>query len=97
MVTDMMIYNKILSRILQEQETILGSLAWQLAEKISGLKVINRETFEIRIIGDPKSVIDSFVFKCERVFGSFAKDASKQAAAYLLAEMPKDDVPTRLR
>jgi len=26
-----------------------------------------------------------------------AKDASKQAAAYLIAEMPKDDIPTTLK
>ena len=97
MVTDMSIYNKILSRILEEQETILGSLAWQIAEKISGLKIINKESFEIRIIGDPMAVVDSFILHCERIFGSFAKDASKQAVAYLLAEMPINDIPMRLR
>jgi len=25
------------------------------------------------------------------------KDANKQAAAYLIAEMPKDDIPTTLK
>ena len=97
MVTDITIYNKILSQILKEQETILGSLAWQLAERISGLKIVNKESFEVRIIGDPKAVIDNFVLRCERVFGSFARDACKQAVAYLTAEMPTDDIPTRLR
>ena len=97
MVTDITIYNKILSRILKEQETILGSLAWQLAEKISGLQILNKETFEIRIIGEPKAVIDNFVFRCERVFGSFARDACKQAVVYFTADMPTDDIPTRLR
>lgn len=97
MVTDIRIYNKILSRILKEQETILGSLAWQLAEKISGLRIINKESFEVTIIGDPMAVIDNFVYRCERVFGSFARDASKQAVAFLLAEMPIDDIPSRLR
>ena len=97
MVTDIRIYNKILSRILQEQETILGSLAWQIAEKISGLNIVNKESFEVTIISNPKTVIDNFVFRCERVFGSFARDASKQAVTFLLAEMPIEDIPERLK
>ena len=97
MVTDISIYNKILSRILKEQEMILGSLVWQLAEKISGLQILNKETYEVRIIGDPKGVIDNFIFRCERIFGSFARDASKQAVSYLTAEMPNDDIPERLK
>jgi hypothetical protein len=97
MVTDISIYNKILSRILKEQETILGSLAWQIAEKISGMEVLNKETFAIRIVGDPKAVIDNFVFRCERIFGSFARDACKQAVEYLTVEMPINDIPERLR
>ena len=97
MVTDIRIYNKILSRILQEQETILGSLAWQIAEKISGISIADKETFKVTIVSDPKTVIDNFVFRCERVFGSFARDASKQAVAYLLAEMPLEDIPEKLR
>ncbi len=95
--TDISIYNKVLSRILKEQEIILGSLAWQQAEKIDGIKIINKETGEIRIIGDAMTVIDAFVYRCMRIFGSYARDASKQAVAYLLAEMPKDDIPSRLR
>ena len=97
MVTDIRIYNKILSRILQEQETILGSLAWQIAEKITGLTIVNKELFEVGIVGDPKTVIDNYVFRCERIFGSFARDASKQAALFLLAEMPIEDIPERLK
>lgn len=97
MVTDISIYNKILSRIIQEQENILGSLAWQIAEKIQGIHIVNKETDEVRIISEPKVVIDQFVFRCERIFGLFARDASKQAVAYLLAEMPKDDIPEKLK
>ncbi len=97
MVTDITIYNKILSRILKEQELILGSLAWQIAEKTSGIQILNRESFGLRIIGDPKSVIDNFVYRCERIFGSFARDACKQAVAYLTVEMPQQDIPERLR
>ena len=58
MVTDISIYSKILSQILKEQETILGSLAWQIAERISGLHIVSRETFDVTIVGDPKAVID---------------------------------------
>ena len=97
MVTDIRIYNKILSRILQEQETILGSLAWQIAEKISGIRIEDKESFKVTIISEPKTVIDNFIFRCERIFGSFARDASKQAVAFLLAEMPMEDVPEKLR
>jgi hypothetical protein len=97
MATDISIYNKILSELLKEQEVILGSLAWQLAGKISGLSIVNKENFEVRISGDPKAVIDSYILRCERIFGAFAKDASKQSVAYLLAELPADDIPAQLK
>ncbi len=97
MVTDIRIYNKLLSRILKEQENILGSLAWQIAEKSSGIIIVNKESFDVSIIGEPKTVIDNFIFRCERIFGSFARDASKQAVSFLLAEMPLEDRPNRLK
>jgi len=97
MVTDISIYNKILSRILKEQELILGSLAWQIAEKITGMQIRNKESFDVVIMGDPKSVINNYVYRCERIFGSFARDASKQAVEYILADMRPDDIPERLQ
>jgi hypothetical protein len=97
MVTDLQIYNKILSKILEEQETILGSLAWQIVEKVQGIHVVNKETWQVRIISDPKVVIDQFVYRCERIFGSFARDVSKQAVAFILANIPEEDIPERLR
>ena len=96
MVTDLRIYNKILSKIIQEQENILGSLAWQIAEKFESIVIANKSTFDVRIASEPKLVIDAFVYRCEKIFGSFARDVSKQAVAYILDNIPKEDIPSRL-
>src|SRR5438046_3023604 len=97
MVTDLRIYNKILSRIVQEQENILGSLAWQIVEKTPGIIVKNKEAYDVRIISEPRIVIDNLVYRCMRIFGSFARDVSKQAVGYILANIPKEDIPERLK
>jgi hypothetical protein len=97
MVTDLRIYNKILSRIVEEQANILGSLAWQIVEKVEGIHIVDRDSFNVQIVSEPKIVIDSFVYRCMRIFGSFARDVSKQAVAYILSNIPAEDIPDRLK
>ncbi len=97
MVTDVQIYNKILSRIVEEQGNIIGSLAWQIVEKTPGIFIRNKGSYEVQITSEPKIVIDNFVYRCMRIFGSFARDVSKDAVGYILANIPKEDIPERLK
>ncbi len=97
MVTANDIYNKILSRIIQEQELIVGSLAWQIASKVEKLVITNKEEYQVYISGEPQNIINDIVLRYQKVFGTLATDVSKRATADILAEMPIEDIPISLK
>ncbi len=71
----------------------LGSLAWQVAEKIQGITIVSKATYNARIISAPKVVIDNYAYHCERIFGSFTRDACFLTAKVLACSL-KDKVGT---
>jgi hypothetical protein len=97
MVTAKDIYNKILSRIIQEQEMIVGSLAWEIAVSVKNLVVVDKQTYQISITGEPKNIINDIVARYQKVFGMLAIDVSKQAVFDVLADMSIEDIPASLQ
>src|SRR5580700_5532517 len=91
------IYIKICSRILLEQEAIVGSLAWEVAAKVRGLLVTDRKTGEIAITDEPKKVIDTLVTRFGKIFGSLSDDVCKKAVSDIIVEMPVEDIPDTLK
>ena len=57
------ILSQIASRIIKEQELIIGPLAWNDARKVSGLLVSNTATGEVVLEGDKKQAIDNLICK----------------------------------
>ena len=47
--------------------------------------------------GDPKKAIDQLVYNYKNLFGDLAVEVSKNAVYYLVAELPKDQVPDSLK
>lgn len=85
-------------KIIQEQELVIGPLAWSEAQKVAGLQVIDVQKGEIQIQnGDGKAVIDRLVAQYERLFGQASHEVCREAAAPLTANMPPADVPASLR
>ena len=97
MVTAKDIYNKILSRIIQEQEIIVGSLAWEIAEKVEQLEISDKKNYQVSMTGDPQKIINDIVAKYQKVFGTFAIDVCKRAVEYILVDMPVEDIPVSLQ
>jgi len=64
---------------------------------VSGLVVVNKQTPEVAITGEPKTVINDLVARFAKVFGTFATDVSKQAVADILIDIPVEDVPNGLK
>ncbi|MEI7719732.1 MAG: hypothetical protein WCI89_00790 [bacterium] len=89
----------IAEKIIQEQELIIGPLAWSEASKVSGLSVSEEgktKTVHIEAI-DHKAVVDALVAQYERLFGRASHEACRAAVASLLANMSLGDIPTSLR
>ena len=85
-------------KIIQEQELIIGPLAWSEAGKVRGLHIVNQGKNEITISnGDPKEVVDRLVAQYERLFGRASHEVCRGAVASILADLPSAEVPASLR
>lgn len=87
----------IASKIIQEQERIIGPLAWMEARKVPGLNVVDSVRGEVAIgDDDPKEVVDHLVGRYERLFGRASHEVCIDAARGIVAELPKAEVPSSL-
>lgn len=93
----MTIFDQISVRIIKEQELIIGSLAWEEAKKVSGLKVIDQNKGETIFEGDAKEILNRLVAQYTRLFGQTSSEVCKDAVQDLLAELPKDQIPSSLK
>ena len=90
------IFSKISVRIIKEQEIIIGPMAWEEAKKVPGL-VIDASKQQVTFEGDAKEILNNLVTQYARLFGKLSHDVSKDAVQDLLAEIPKEDIPSSLQ
>ena len=91
-------FPQIALRIIKEQESVIGPLAWDEARKVQGIEVINQKTGEIHLQDDDVSdIINRLVAQYERLFGKASHEVCKEAVQDLIAEMPPEEVPSSLR
>ena len=91
------ILNQIVVEIIQRQDRIAGQIAWEEAKKVSGLVIVDQSKGIVTLTGDPKKIIDQLVKGYQGIFGVLAAEVSKNAARYLVAELPDDQVPESIR
>ncbi|HEX3095503.1 MAG TPA: hypothetical protein VHQ20_00090 [Patescibacteria group bacterium] len=90
------IFSEISVRIIREQELIIGPVAWEEAQKVSGLTV-SADHSEVSVTGEPKDVLNRLVAQYSRLFGKVSSEVCKEAAQDLLVELPTDQVPSSLQ
>ncbi|MDQ3076306.1 MAG: hypothetical protein M3Q34_04235 [bacterium] len=89
-------FPKIASRIIKEQETVIGPLAWNEAKKVEGLSILDQSRELVSFSGDPKETINRLVARYERIFGKASHAVCHDAVQDILAEMPRDMIPSSL-
>lgn len=91
------VFTQIASKIVQQQAQVMGPLAWSEAGKVSGLRIINVQKGEIEVSSeDPKTAVDRLVAQYERLFGRASHEVCKEAAASLIAGLPRAEIPQSL-
>jgi len=93
----MTIFDQISVRIIKEQELIIGPVAWEEAQKVPGLTVVNQDHDEVQLNGDPKEILNRLVAQYSKLFGKVSTEVRKEAAEDLLVELPADQVPASLQ
>jgi len=88
--------DELAGKIINEQALIIGPIAWEQAEKVSGLR-IDLKSHEVNIEGDTKEVLAKLVAQYEKLFGIASREVCRDAARPLLSQVPEDEIPTVLK
>ena len=93
----MSILDQITTKIIKEQELIVGPLAWSEAEKVKGLQIVDSKKGEV-IFSDPdqKEVVNRLVIQYERIFGRASHEVCREAVVSLIADLSPSEVPSSL-
>ena len=90
--------SKIAIRIIKEQESVIGPLAWDEARKVQGIHIIDQKKGQIQLQnGDVRAIVDKLVAQYEKLFGKASREVCKDAVQDLIAELPPDQIPSSLK
>jgi len=90
------LYDQIIAKIIEEQETIIGPVAVEQAKQVGGLK-IDWPQHDVDVSGDPKVAIDKLVEQYKELFGQISVEVCKEAASKLLAQLSPAQLPDSLK
>ncbi len=90
------VYAQIATKIIAQQETIIGPVAVEQAEAVSGLKV-DWDNHKVTVSGDEASVINKLVGQYKELFGKISVEVCKEAASKLISQLPADKQPSSLK
>ncbi|MEK7571371.1 MAG: hypothetical protein AAB553_03780 [Patescibacteria group bacterium] len=87
------IYTQLANKIIKEQETIIGPIAWEQAAKVSGLSV-DVKNHQFSIVGtNKKEIIEKLVEQYKLLFGQTSVEVSKDAVKDLILSTSRDQLP----
>ena len=89
-------HDQIAAKIIEEQELIMGPIAWEQAGKVIGLR-IDASSHHVVIEGNAKEVLEQLVAQYEQLFGPASREVCRDAARPLLAQLPQEEIPTVLQ
>ncbi len=90
------IYEQIVVKIILAQEAIIGPVAVEQAQQVSGLDIdwVKRK---ISIIGDKAAAIDQLVKQYEGLFGQISVEVCRESAAALIRQLTPEQLPEALK
>lgn len=89
------IFEDMASRIIKEQQTIIGPLALREANKVQGLKADGVDSVVIQ--GDSKAVLQKLVEQYAKLFGQTSIQLCREVAESLSSELSESDKPDFLK
>jgi len=90
-------FDQIATKIIKEQELIIGPVAWEEARRVPGVHINDERKGDVTVEnGDKKEVVNKLVHQYERLFGRASLEVCKSAVSSILAGMPQADVPSSL-
>lgn len=92
------IFGQIATKIIREQELIIGPIAWEEAQQVEGLNVtIATREVSFTVGAKQEEVIDRLVKRYEGLFGRASVEVCRDAVRDLIIGTPADQIPSLLR
>lgn len=88
-------YVQAISRIIKEQQSIIGPIAIDQANKVTGLQVGGVD--DVKVTGDKKEVLGNLVNQYSKLFGKASIEVCKEAFSAVADKIPQNDVPDILK
>jgi len=88
-------YTKLVNLIIEEQEAIIGPIAFEQAQKVEGIEVVDHNN--IKIVGNAKDVLTKLVNQYAKLFGRASIEVCKEAVRELSPQPTLDQLPEILR
>lgn len=90
------IFKEMVSRIIEQQEAIIGPIAVQQAEQVTEL-TIDWPQHLVSIEGSPQVALDDLVEQYKELFGQIAVETCKEAVSKLISQLPVEQQPKSLQ
>lgn len=88
-------YVQAVSRIIKEQQSIIGPVALDQANKVTGLQVGGVDN--VKITGNKKDVLGNLVNQYAKLFGRASVEVCKEAFSPYADKIPSSEVPEILK
>ncbi len=88
-------YAQLASRIIKEQQAVIGPIALDQAKKVSGLHVNSVD--DVKIEGNNKEVLGNLVNQYSKLFGKASVEVCKEAFEPFSGKIPAADIPDILK
>ena len=83
------------SRIIKEQEAIIGPVALDQAKKVSGISAISAD--EVKVKGNGKEILEHLVSRFEKFFGPASVEVCKEAIEPIRSQLSQTELPDILK
>jgi len=92
----MNIFAQLAEKIIQEQEGIIGPIALEQAQKVSGLS-LDWSKHEVAMKGDETDILEKLIENYEHLFGRASVEVCRDAVKALLPQIPPEKRPRLLQ
>lgn len=82
------------SKIIKEQQAIIGPIALDQAKKVNGLAIAGDD---VKITGNKKQVLENLVRQFEKLFGQASIQVCRDAFDQFSEKIPQTDIPDILK
>ena len=84
-----------ISRIIKEQQSIIGPIAIDQAKKVQGLEVSSID--DVKVVGNKKEVLARLVGQYANLFGQASVEVCKEAFSPFSDKIPANEIPDILK